>query len=275
MVLLRKLSAELQEVAEGELGENFLRLEEDLEYIREWINKQPHLKARTDDQFLLAFLRGCKFSLQRTQEKLDYYYTAKTIVAELFSNRDPYDPDIQEVLRLGPVLPLPNTAGPEGPRIILLQSSVLNPDKVQYIVFLKVFLMILDILLQEDDNFTVAGVAFWSEGKNSSIRFIMQLTPALLKKIHVIMQKAYPIRLKGVYSTHCPPIAETLFNLSKSFSPEKLTKRMFLYSEIGEEFCKQIPKHLHPKDFGGANGSLEELKSKTNALFFLRFYYLL
>ncbi|KAK5646356.1 hypothetical protein RI129_004820 [Pyrocoelia pectoralis] len=256
----RELSPVLQEIAEKELNENSSRIREDLEYIRDWINKEPHLNARTDDQFLLSFLRGCKFSLHRTQAKLDYYYTVKTIVTELFSNRDPYDRDIQEALRFGSVLPLPNTEYPGGPRIILLRSSVLNSQNNFYLMYFKILLMMLDVLLLEDDNFTVSGVIFWSDGRNTSMRDIMHLTPALLKKMQGISEKAYPLRMKAVHSTSCPPMAESLFNLSKSLAPAKQSQRMFMYSEANhEQFCKKIPIQLQPQEYGGENGSVKTL----------------
>lgn len=53
------------------------------------------------DQWLIAFLRGCKFSLERSKEKMDMYYTLKTIVPEFFANRDPLDDRIQEILKIG------------------------------------------------------------------------------------------------------------------------------------------------------------------------------
>lgn len=53
------------------------------------------------EQWLIAFLRGSKFSLERSKEKLDMYYTLRTLVPEFFSNRDPLDPRVQEILKLG------------------------------------------------------------------------------------------------------------------------------------------------------------------------------
>ncbi|KAB0797273.1 hypothetical protein PPYR_08267 [Photinus pyralis] len=259
-MVYRELSNELQKKAEEELHENSSRVPEDLEYIREWIKMQPHLTSRTDDQFLLSFLRGCKFSLHRTQEKLDYYYTVKTIATEFFTRRDPFDQEIQEVLRLGVILPLPKTETPDGPRILLVRSPLLNFEKINYLAFHKVLFMMYDILLMEDDNFTVSGVIAWFFGKNLTIRHTMHLTPALLKKLINISLKGYPIRMKSLYSTHCPQLVETIINLSKSFAPEKLSKRMFLYSESShEEFCKKIPIQLQPEDYGGENGSLTDL----------------
>lgn len=54
-----------------------------------------------DDQFLLSFIRGCKHSMERTKEKLDTYYTMRTLLPEFFANRDPFLPELQEILKHG------------------------------------------------------------------------------------------------------------------------------------------------------------------------------
>lgn len=87
MAKIRPLSAELRHIAETELNEVTERLPEDLQALRDWLAKQPHLRARQDDQFLVAFLRGCKFSLEKAKSKLDHFYTIKSMMPELFANR--------------------------------------------------------------------------------------------------------------------------------------------------------------------------------------------
>ena len=54
-----------------------------------------------DSQFLVTFLRGCKFSLERTKAKMDMYYTLRTALPEIYTNRDPMLPEIQKVLKAG------------------------------------------------------------------------------------------------------------------------------------------------------------------------------
>lgn len=54
--MVRELSPELAEIATNELSENPKRLQDDLQHLKDWISKQPHLKARTGN-FCLRLLR--------------------------------------------------------------------------------------------------------------------------------------------------------------------------------------------------------------------------
>lgn len=54
---IRPLSSALAKIAEDELNEVPDRVQADLDAFREWILKSPYLNARTDDQFLIVFLR--------------------------------------------------------------------------------------------------------------------------------------------------------------------------------------------------------------------------
>jgi len=101
MVKIRPISAELQKVAIEELNEDPARIPDDIEALKTWIKQQPYLKARTDDQFLLAFLRGCKYSLEKAKSKIDKYYTLRTRYPEMFTINDVKDPRIREILNLG------------------------------------------------------------------------------------------------------------------------------------------------------------------------------
>lgn len=75
MVNIRPLDPALQQKAIDELNEDPERIPQDLEAFRAWIKKSPHIKARDDDQFLVNFLRGCKYSLEKAKQKFDLYHT--------------------------------------------------------------------------------------------------------------------------------------------------------------------------------------------------------
>lgn len=99
MIDIRPLTPELQKKAIEELNEDPARIEKDVEAFREWIKKSPHIKGRTDDQFLVTFLRGCKYSLERAKQKYDLFYTLKTHMPKVFKDRDPTSEKNQKILR--------------------------------------------------------------------------------------------------------------------------------------------------------------------------------
>lgn len=49
---LRPLSTELAEKARLELNEDPNRINDDLQHMKDWISKQPHLRARTGKYYL-------------------------------------------------------------------------------------------------------------------------------------------------------------------------------------------------------------------------------
>lgn len=101
MVAILPLTEEQKKVAITELGEVTSRVPEDLQALKDWIKKQPHLRARTDEQFLIQFLRGCKFSLEKAKEKIDNYYALKTKYPELLRVTDVDDPDFRRFHNVG------------------------------------------------------------------------------------------------------------------------------------------------------------------------------
>jgi hypothetical protein len=48
----------------------------------------------------MTFLRGCKFSLEKTKRKLDMYFTMRAAVPEFFNDRDVTRPELKEILDL-------------------------------------------------------------------------------------------------------------------------------------------------------------------------------
>lgn len=97
MLELKTLPIELKKVAETELGEVDNRLASDLQALKTWIEQEPHLNAPSADQFLVQFLRGCKFSLEKAKSKIDLFFTLKTKFSHLFNINDINDKKFRKV----------------------------------------------------------------------------------------------------------------------------------------------------------------------------------
>ncbi|KAF5287372.1 hypothetical protein FQA39_LY15910 [Lamprigera yunnana] len=255
----RKISAELQARAIKEINEIPNRIEEDVRQIREWLSKEQHLQVQFDDDQILGFLRGCKYSLQKTKDKIDFYFTARTLAPKFFHIRDPFAPEIQEIIDAGIILPLPKPDDKYGARIILWNFCNTNPDSMPYINLVTVFMMMLDIIVKEDDDATISGITIWADATNCSVKYIFQMTPTIVKKALQCLEKAYPLRIKGAYVTNCPIYLEIVTNLVKSFTKSKIAQRLYVFSNI-KDFYSILPQSLLPREFGGENGTLEDIK---------------
>ncbi|XP_061393127.1 alpha-tocopherol transfer protein-like [Musca vetustissima] len=155
--MVRPLPPGLQKVAIEELHEDPARVQDDIDALKTWIQQQPHLRARTDDQFLVAFLRGCKYSLEKAKSKIDKYYMLRSKFPELFSLRDVDEPKIQEIIKLGIGIALPTPLNEDGPRIMLVRNGCYDPEKYNFADIMRVFQAWNEILMWEDDYAIVNG----------------------------------------------------------------------------------------------------------------------
>lgn len=222
---IRPLSPELAEKAKNELNEVPSRLYDDVQALRAWASKQPHLRARMDDQFLVNFLRGSKHSLERAKEKLDLFYTIRTSLAECFSDPDPTSARTMELIRMGSMLPLPNTITPDGPRIMLMRYTT-DPSAYNMMEMIRVQILMTSILMKEDDNMIIGGQMGLIDFRGAQMGHFTQFTPSLMKKFAVMTQDANPMRMKSFNYIHVPGFFESVFNFFKTFLNEKMKKRV-------------------------------------------------
>ncbi|CAH2066480.1 unnamed protein product, partial [Iphiclides podalirius] len=255
---VRPLPAELAEKACMELNEEKSKLEESLQHLKEWLSKQPHLRARTDDQWLVAFLRGCKFSIERTKEKIDLYYSLRATAPELYPLKY-NEPKFLEILGLGVLLVLPRTSNPADPRVLLMRAGAYDPEKYSVTDVMSVNVVIQKILLMEDDNFVVAGGVSIMDLQYATMAHFTQISPMIMKKMTVAFQEATPIRMKGAHYLNAPSGFETIFNFMKNFLNEKNKKRLYVHTKDSDSLYKYVPKEILPVEYGGNGGTIQEL----------------
>ncbi|XP_061393132.1 alpha-tocopherol transfer protein-like [Musca vetustissima] len=258
---IRPLNDALKKVAKEELNEVESRIAEDIEALRTWLEKQPHIKARTDDQFLVSFLRGCKYSLEKTKSKVDYFYTIKTMMPELFA-RNTMDEKSINLCRSGTYVRLPKPLGEGGPRIQLTNYSKFDPKLFTIMDLFRFQNLLMDWQIYNDDNCIVSGYIEIIDLTKLSLSFLTQFDPMLIKKLGVFTEKAAPMRFKGVHLVNCPKEAQTVLNLARSMMSEKLQKRFYVHKSL-EDLYKIIPKEYLPVEYGGTNGTIPELIEET------------
>ncbi|XP_055372736.1 retinol-binding protein pinta-like [Condylostylus longicornis] len=262
MSSLRELSPVLIKIAKEELNEVPNRLKDDIKNLKIWAEKQKNFKSRISDQFLVAFLRGCKHSLERSKEKLERYYLLKANLEELYTNRRSDDPILLNILKQGIVLPLIKPHGEGGPIVHIIRPGSYDPNKIKFSDIIKVGTIIADIYLIENDNAVVSGLIEVLDLGNVSAQHLFHIDVAFVKKFATYYENGMPIRQKGFYFINTPTGFETLYNIFKPLISSKNKDRVVIAQGSKEiALHPYILKDILPEEYGGNGGSAEDINN--------------
>lgn len=231
------------------------KLEENIRIIKQWIENQPHLPHNYDERILPTVIRGCKHQLERVKSKLDCYYTSKTLMPELFQQRDVTLPELQIIKQQFEITVLPRLT-PSGCRITY-QCLTKDFNKVDLKNVIKIMLMIGDIRLIEEGP--ISGDIFIYDLGSVTSSGIAKIINPYMKKGLSFTQNALPQRLKEIHLVNCPSYAETAINFVKMFMKPKIRNRFQVHSSM-ESLFQKIPIEYFPSDFGGNEKSLISLQ---------------
>uniref|UniRef100_A0A1B0FJ57 CRAL-TRIO domain-containing protein n=1 Tax=Glossina morsitans morsitans TaxID=37546 RepID=A0A1B0FJ57_GLOMM len=256
MLQIRLLNDDLQRKAREELNEVPARMDKDLQALKIWIEEQPHLCANTDDQFLICFLRGCKYSLEKAKKKIDSYYSFKTKFPEFCNVTNVDSARLREILRSGAFLYLPTPLHNNGPRVVLVRLSSAEMFSLEEV--LAVNHLLQDIAMLEDDNAVINGLVMIADHKEISLSHILQTTPTYLKKWITYNHESIPLRVKSIHFLNAPKIFDIVYNTAKPMLPLKQQDRFLNHNSL-DSLSQYVPLKYLPKDYGGENGSRKEI----------------
>ncbi|KAI9559252.1 hypothetical protein GHT06_016041 [Daphnia sinensis] len=253
------LTPDILAIAEKELSEDEHLRTQSVLALREWVKKQPHLQAMPlDAKFLLKYLRGCKYSMEKAKKKLELTLTLRSALPEFFSDWDPLLPENQEILSLGGSLPLPGYDH-LGRKVLLARPGAHDPAKFKFEHIQRVGFMVSEVLGDEDEQLFITGMVVLIDLSDFGMNHFTSMPLPVIKKLMPCFEDAAPIRPKSMNYIHTPSIFNLIHNLINTMMKEKMQKRLRIHGDDMESLYKEIPKSILPKDYGGDNMSVAEL----------------
>lgn len=240
---------------EEELRKNPELKESDIEILREWLKKQPHLPQISNTELAL-FLHSNYYRLEPTKATIDTYYTVRTHVPEFFSNRDPLgSKNLRQALNVVIQTPLKLTSK-EGHKIVFCKLMDCDPSHYVYNDCMKYFLMTVDLWLATEGTgpghiilVDMEGVTFGHAGR---------LSPMGLKKFLYYLQDGLPVRLKGLHFMNTSAVMDVILNMMKPFMKKELLEVLHVHP-TKETLLKFLPIEALPNELGGSAGKLKDL----------------
>lgn len=250
------MDSETLEYAREVLGETDEVREKCLIELKEYLNENVTINARTDDLSLLAFLRGSKFDLEKTKTKIKNYYGMRARINEWFGDRNPLLPELQELINLGVFIPIPQQD--PGPMIVIIRTAVHNPSIHKQSDVFKIGKMILDLAVRDFEPATVYGVYAIFDMNNVTFAHAKQLPPSVIRNA-VFAWQNYHIRPQYLEFVNAPVYINVVLNVFKSFMTRKLKQRIHVHFSGFDNLHKIVPKEMLPEEYGGSNGNLQTL----------------
>lgn len=244
-----------REYLESELGETDETREKALAEIKQWLSENPSLNANAEDHAILPFLRGCKFRIERTKQKLSNYYVMKTERPEWFSNRDPDLPELRELAKLGTFVPLRKFQ--DNRLVVIIRTAVHDPKKHDIDDVFKIGKMLLDVAAKQSENPGIFGVTAVFDMNNMSLGHARQMTPAVIKKA-VYAWRNYHCRAKHLEFINAPLYVNVVLRIFQRFMSAKMKSRVKVHFRGVGGLYDVVDKENLPMEYGGTDCSIKE-----------------
>lgn len=244
---------------EDELKKNPDMKEDDIQMLKDWSKKQPHLPEMTDSEIAL-FLHSNYYRIEPTKTTIDTYYTIKTHVPEFFSNRDPVgNKDLRKSFQTVTTSVLEKKT-PDG--YAILYGRLIDPEPSHYVYNdgMKYLNMILDLWLYSEG--TTLGHIILFDMKDVSFGHAARLNPMGLKKYLCFLQEGLPVRLKGFHFMNITPVMDVILNMMKPFMKKELMDMLHTHTNL-ETLSKFIPIEALPNESGGKAGPIMQLHDNS------------
>ncbi|XP_062335684.1 clavesin-1-like [Osmerus eperlanus] len=244
------LSPDSLEKARLELNENPDTLHQDIQQVRDMIVTRPDIGfLRTDDDFILRFLRARKFNQAETFRLLAQYFQFRQQNLDMFQSFKVDDPGIKRALMDGfpGVLETPDQ---HGRKILILFASNWDQGRNSFTDILRAILLSLEVLI-ENPELQINGFILIIDWSNFSFKQASKLTPNILKLAIEGLQDSFPARFGGIHFVNQPWYIHAMYTIIKPFLKDKTRKRIFLHGNNLNTLHQILQPDCLPSEFGG------------------------
>lgn len=246
---LLKARAELREIPEKRM-ESIRQLRKAIESYRRLPGEEELVFRRTDNRFLLRFLRSRKFDVERALHVYVNYHKYRHKHREwLKDGVSPDDPALRHIMESGvfAVLPTPLKDGSRGVCLYPSRWDVATMDPLQCC---RVFFHVIDKLM-EDEEAQVHGVSILDNIENSTLQKLYQFMRSEVWKLGIELQDAFPARFKGLHFINQPWYVSLIMSVVKPLLKQKHRDRFHTHGTDVASFYEYVdPENLFA-DFGG------------------------
>lgn len=124
--------------------------------------------------------------------------------------------------------------------------------------------MILELASRESKAVSLNGVFAIFDLEGVTLGHALQLPPGVIKRAVHSWQSCYPMRTNSMDFINAPVYVNFVLNVFRKFMTPKMKSRVHVHSHGLKNLHKKIPTSILPVEYGGTDGSVQELKGDSS-----------
>ncbi|XP_076634456.1 alpha-tocopherol transfer protein isoform X1 [Colletes latitarsis] len=250
-------SPEVMEYARRELGETEEVKCQTIQELRDMIYERGEcLPHRTDDAFLVRFLRVRNFNVNRAHRLIVNYYNFKEEHPEIHHNVNPMD---MKHIGDDDVMTVPANRTQCGRRMMIYRLGNWDPRKYSVEEIFKATVIILELGVLEPTAQILGGVAIF-DLEGITMAHAWTITHQVASMVIALMVSAFPMKTHAIHILHQSWVFDVMFAVFKPFLDVRMQNKIFFHGSNMDSLHQHIsPTHL-PKKYGGTREELPYYK---------------
>lgn len=239
---------ELKEFARRNLGESPDTRQSLVQELRDMIYERgevvPH---RTDDAFLIRFLRARRFDVEKAHRLMTNYYRFKENNPEIHEDVHPMnmryigDDDVLSVLPY---------REQTGRRIMIYKIGNWNPSNYSVEELFKATVVVLELAVLEQRAQIIGGICIFDFG-GISMQHAWQITPSIARKTVELLVTSFPIRTHAIHIVNESWGFDIIFAIFKPFLDNRMKEKIYFHGHDLESLHSHIDPKFLPRRYGG------------------------
>ncbi|XP_055945263.1 alpha-tocopherol transfer protein-like [Argiope bruennichi] len=255
------LTTEDLRVAREELNETAETREVALRVLKKMLAEQNEFMPRTDDVYLLRFLRCRKFDCERALKTIRDHYKFRKQHRDIF----PLPSSIEKALRAHIFNFLPHR-DQKGRAIYVVRMARWIPEETSYADFVAAGNLIAEYVLDNPVTQINGYIGIW-DFKGFSIRhFLPFCSPKHIILLTTLMQDRFPARFKIAYCVNCSSLVNKAWALISPVMKDKFRKRIKIFGTDMTVLHQFLEPAILPTEYGGIITTPENVEMAQRVL---------
>ncbi|XP_064482719.1 alpha-tocopherol transfer protein-like isoform X1 [Ornithodoros turicata] len=237
-------------IAEEKIGETAKKRSKLVAKLRDALEDDEDFNPKTEDEFLLRFLRANCLHVKKSVVTVKRYYRMRVTEKDLFTNLLPSEMDQVFASNLVGVLP---ERDKNGRFIMIIRAGAWNPSKISFVSVFRAILLCFEYMVLSPAA-QLCGVSFLCDFEGWGYSTAFSIPASRMGALAGTLSDTYPIQKKRVEIVKQPYSFNVLFKMMTPFIDEKGLKRMHMHGNNLKDLHKRYSKDILPREYGGSKG---------------------